>query len=137
MTNTEITKKIHKFFSENKLDDVLSCLADDVVVDSYAVNMRFNGKDEFAGFMMGFKNAFPDMTITHTNVFEQGSWVCAEFTAKGTHTGTLQTPAGPVSATGKEVNLNVCETLEIKDGKIKAIRNYQDSSSLMRQLGLI
>jgi steroid delta-isomerase-like uncharacterized protein len=137
MTNTEITKKIHKLFSENKFEEVLSYLADDIVVDSYAVNMRFNGKDEFASFMMGFKNAFPDMAITHTNVFEQGTWVCAEFTAKGTHTGTLQTPAGPVSATGRKVNLNVSETLEIKDGKIKAIRNYQDSASLMRQLGLI
>jgi hypothetical protein len=63
--------------------------------------MTFRGRDEFSHFMMGFKQAFPDMVIRHKNVVTKGSKVAVEFTASGTHTGSLQTPNGLVPATNQ------------------------------------
>lgn len=87
MTNTEIVKKVHGLFSQNKFNEVMEYIADDVVIYSFAMNTEFRGKEEFTAFMSGFKNAFPDLNINHTNIFCQGSWVCVEFTCRGTHTG--------------------------------------------------
>lgn len=42
-----------------------------------------------------------------------------------------------VHATGKTVQLRFAEVFEMRDGKIKTMRTYWDTDTLMRQLGLI
>lgn len=135
--NSEISKKAHQLFSANQFDEVVDMATDNIQVVNYATGQTFNGKSEFRNFMMGFKNAFPDLVIRHTNVFENGEQVALEFEGDGTHTGPLATPAGEVPPTGKSVRFVVCETHRIENGKIASIHNYQDSASLMRQLGLL
>jgi steroid delta-isomerase-like uncharacterized protein len=139
MTNSieKLVHELHESFSNNEFDKTLAFAADDVVVEAFAFGATFQGKQEFNQFMMGFKTAFPDLRIQNTNVISNGGEVAVEFTAKGTHTGELLTPAGVVPATGKSVNLKVCECQSWENGKLKSIRNYQDSTSLMRQLGLL
>ena len=136
--NAAISKKAHMLFSENKFDEVVALAADNIQVISYAAGQTFNGKDEFRNFMAGFKTAFPDLKINHTNVFEDGKGnVALEFEATGTHTGPLAGPGGTIPPTGKSVKLFVSETHRIENGKIVAIHNYQDSGSLMAQLGVL
>lgn len=136
--NAAISKKAHMLFSENKFDDVVALTADNIQVVSYAAGQTFSGKEEFRNFMTGFKTAFPDLVIKHTNVFEDGKGnVALEFEATGTHTGPLVGPGGTIPPTGKTVNLSVSETHRVENGKIVAIHNYQDSGSLMMQLGVL
>ncbi|MFN0173851.1 MAG: ester cyclase [Saprospiraceae bacterium] len=135
--NSTISKNIHKLFSENKFDEVMALAADNIQVVNYATGQTFNGKESFRDFIMGFKTAFPNLVIKHTNVFESGDQVTLEFEAEGTHTGPLVGPAGTIPPTGKMVKLTVCEIHRIENGKVASIRNYQDSGSLMRQLGLM
>lgn len=133
-----ISKKAHQLFSENKFEEVVNMAADNIQVVNYATGRTFNGKDEFRNFMSGFKSAFPDLVIKHTVVFQDaGGNVALEFEGEGTHTGPLAGPGGTIPPTGKKVKFLVCETHRIVDGKISSIHNYQDSGSLMRQLGLI
>ena len=135
--NSAISKKAHELFSANKFDEVLNLAADNIQVVNNAAGQVFNGKAEFRAFMAGFKTAFPDLVISQKNVFESGDQVCLEFEATGTHTGPLAGPGGVIPPTGKTVKLTVCETHRIENGKIASIHNYQDSGSLMAQLGLM
>ncbi len=136
--NAAISKNAHQLFSENKFDEVVNLVADNIQVVNYATGQTFNGKTEFRNFMSGFKTAFPDMVIKHTVVFEDAEGnVALEFEGDGTHTGPLVGPGGVIPPTGKKVKFIVCETHRIVDGKIVSIHNYQDSGSLMRQLGLM
>ena len=136
--NAAISKKIHDLFSANKFDDVLNLAADNIQVINYATGQTFNGKSEFRNFMSGFKTAFPDLVIKHTNVFQgDNGYVALEFEATGTQTGPLAGPGGEIPPSGKSVKLMVCEIHHVVDGKIASIHNYQDSGSLMRQLGLM
>ncbi len=136
--NAAISKKIHELFSANKFDDAVNLAADNIQVVNYATGQTFNGKDEFRNFMSGFKTAFPDLVIKHINVFEGGDgYVALELEADGTHTGPLSGPGGEIPATGKKVKFIVCEVHRVVNGKIVSIHNYQDSGSLMRQLGLL
>ena len=135
--NISLTKEIHDNFSKNQFDTYVELAAENVQIVAHAFGLTFNGRNEFRGFMQGFKQAFPDMTISHDNVLADGSKVAVEFTARGTHTGPLQTPAGDIPASGKKVVLDVVEVYEWHNGKFTKMANYQDSGSLMRQIGAI
>lgn len=132
------SKKAHELFSANKFDEVVDLAAENIQVINYGTGQTFNGKAEFRTFMSGFKTAFPDLVIRHTNVFEGGDgYVALEFEADGTHTGPLAGPQGEIPPTGKTVKFTVCEVHRFENGKIAFIHNYQDSGALMRQLGLV
>jgi steroid delta-isomerase-like uncharacterized protein len=134
--NEQLTRDLHGYFSQNQFEKCLEMASDDIKINAYAIGMTFNGKDQFMGFMQGFKSAFPDMVINHTNILSSGNKVAVEFTAKGTHTGTLHTPGGDIPATGKPISLNVSEFYEWDDnGKLKSFSNYQDIATLLRQIG--
>jgi steroid delta-isomerase-like uncharacterized protein len=133
-TNAEMTRKVHDLFSKNQFDECVKFAAPNVQVVAHSIGMTFNGHTEFRNFMAGFKQSFPDMVITHNNSIALGDKVAVEFTATGTHTGPLQTPNGEIPASGKKVEIKVCEFWEWKNGKITKITNYQDASSLMRQI---
>ncbi|MFN0213227.1 MAG: ester cyclase [Saprospiraceae bacterium] len=136
--NAAVSKKAHELFSANKFDEVVNLASDNIQVINYATGQTFNGKEEFRSFMAGFKSAFPDLVIKHTNVFEGANgYVALEFEGTGTHTGPLAGPGGTIPPTGKQVKFIVCEVHQIVNGKIASIHNYQDSGSLMRQLGLM
>jgi hypothetical protein len=49
----------------------------------------------------------------------------------------LQTPAGVIPPTGKTIALKFAEVFEIRDGKIRVMRAYWDTATLMQQLGLM
>ncbi len=135
--NENLTIEVHNNFSANNLDSCLELAAENVQVITHAFGMTFNGREEFRNFMQGFKQAFPDMKLKHENIVSNGNKVAVEMTATGTHTGPLQTPAGVIPATGKEIELKVSEFFEWENGKFTKITNYQDAGSLMRQIGVM
>lgn len=135
--NKTLTKSIHDYFSKNQFDKCVELADEKVQIVAHAFGLTFNGRDEFRGFMQGFKQAFPDMTISHDNILADGDKVAVEFTARGTHTGPLQTPAGEIPASGKKVSLNVVEVYDWHNGRFTKMANYQDSASLMRQIGVM
>ena len=133
--NEQLTRELHNHFSNNQFDKCVELADENVQITAHAIGMNFNGREEFRNFMQGFKQAFPDMRLQHKNIVSNGNKVAVEFTATGTHTGTLQTPAGPIPPSGKTVELYVAEFYEWNDGKFTKMVNYQDAGSLMRQIG--
>jgi steroid delta-isomerase-like uncharacterized protein len=136
-SNTERSNALHAAFSQNHYDDVLALSADDVEVVAYAIGQTFHGKAQFRDFMMGFKTAMPDIQIQPTNIVAAEDQVVIEFTAVGTHTGPLMTPAGAVPASGNRVTLRVIEVHQWRDGKLSRIVNYQDAMALLTQVGAL
>ena len=137
MTNQleQLTRELHDTFSNNQFDKTLELVSDNVKVNAYAFGMTFNNKEGFSAFMQSFKSAFPDIKIKHTNIVSNGNKVAVEFTARGTHNGPLQTPAGPIPPTGKTVDFTVAEFYVWENGKVVSMNNYQDAGSIMRQIG--
>jgi steroid delta-isomerase-like uncharacterized protein len=135
--NAALARRIYQLFSDDKLDDALELVAEDVEAVLVPFGQTFHGREGFTGFMQGFKGAFPDIRISVTNQVATDDQVVSEFTARGTHTGPLQTPAGPVPPTGRTVDFIVCVVMRVKNGRITSLHNYQDAASIMRQLGLV
>lgn len=136
-TNARATQDLHMAFSEGRLDRCLELAADDIEVVFQAAGQTARGREGFMQFMQGFRTAFPDIRITHTNIFGEGEWIAVEFTWQGTHTGPLMTPAGAIAPSGKRVSDGrVCEVMRWRDGKVVRLVNYQDLGGVLRELGV-
>lgn len=91
------------------------------------------GIDVGVGVAEMYLAAFPDMTFSTAHETNCGDVAITEFIARGTHQGEL---AG-IPATGKAVEVQVCNIVEVRDGKIWREREYFDQLGLMQQLGVV
>jgi steroid delta-isomerase-like uncharacterized protein len=78
-------------------------------------------------------NAFPDGKLEIKRVYTQENTSIAEMIGRGTHTGELE----GIPATGKQVQVVVCNVLELRDGKIYREREYLDKASILSQIGVL
>ena len=131
-----LARTIYEHFSNDEFDAVLALADDDVEITFVPTGEHFHGHEGMRQFMMGFKDAFPDVRLDLVDQIVAGDRVVSEFIARGTHTGPLHTPAGDVPPTGRRAEWQVCEVWQVRDGKLAALHNYQDSATLARQLGL-
>ena len=97
----------------------------------------FRGPDGARQFANMWATGFPDGKVTIDRAAASGDHVTVEHTGRGTHTGTLQSPGGGIPATGKSVTLQLCDVFRIEGGKIKSLRSYFDSASLLTQIGVL
>lgn len=135
--NTQLAHQIYGLFNEGQVEAATNLATDDVELVLYPFGQTFQGREGFTNFMRGFLNAFPDLKIEIRNQVAGDGQIVNEITGRGTHTGPLMTPAGVIPPTGRSVELSVCEVWKVRDGKLAGLANYQDSASLMRQLGLM
>lgn len=126
---------IYNHFSNGVFEQVLAHATDDIEIVFAPTGQTFHGHDGLLEFMQGFKIAFPDVALEVRSQVVGGDRLVNEFVARGTHTGPLFTPGGQIPPTGRRAEWRVCEVWTLRDGKLAAIVNYQDSATLMRQLG--
>jgi predicted ester cyclase len=100
-------------------------------------DVRLEGRDATTGYAMSWLNAFGDARITVHDEIVAGDWVVQEFVFEGTHTAPLQTPAGEVPATNRQLRGRGVQVLRIEDGSVIDTRLYFDQMDVMTQLGLM
>jgi ketosteroid isomerase-like protein len=54
---------------------------------------------------------------------------------RGTHSGPLPSPQGPIPATGRQFELRFCGLGRVRDDRISEVHVYFDSMSIMTQVG--
>jgi predicted ester cyclase len=90
------------------------------------------------GQMLGaYLAAFPDLRHEVVDVVEAGDKIALELRVTGTHTGTMQTPNGPIPATGKPVTWDSVDLVTVAGGKIASWHTYFDQLAFLGQLGLL
>ena len=91
------------------------------------------GRDEVAAFLnLFFGQVFTEARIEQVRLTPGDDRVCAEWTFRGRHTGTLagETP------TGREVAHPMACVYEVEGGEIRRARLYYDAVGLLAQLGV-
>jgi predicted ester cyclase len=104
--------------------------------DARMTNMPFGATLGFREYIENWARAFPDGKIDVENVVVEGDRAIAEFTGRGTHTGTLKGPTGDLPATQRRVELKCVESYRYRGGKLAEGRVYFDAFSLFTQLGV-
>ena len=138
MTNAEISELGIKLFNENKIDEWTDAIAaDDIALEDVAIGHKAFGKEEAKAYVKNWKTTFPDMVGKCNNRVESGNTMFEECSWTGTNTGEINAPDGSkIPPTGKSVNINNCFVYEFENGKIKSMKNYLDTMSMMGQLGV-
>ncbi len=92
------------------------------------------GPDAGVAVAETYLRAFPDLEFEIRHLYAAGTGVSVlELTARGTHQAELE----GIPPTGRLVEVVVCNVVEAQDGLIVREREYYDSLSIMRQLGVI
>jgi len=117
---------------------VVASITPDYVYDEVSTSRKVTGADAVLAIWKGWATAFPDSNAKINSVIASGNTAVIEATWLGTHTGPLETPNGPVPATGKHITWRTCIVVEIdaETGKSNASRQYNDIGTLMQQLGV-
>jgi predicted ester cyclase len=97
----------------------------------------YRGRMGFLEYTRGWAAAFPDLVLQTVKVAAGSEQVVVEYELAGSQTGPLITPRGHIPPTGMSIQLRLCDVLDLQEGAVSHIRSYFDSSTLLRQLGLI
>ena len=106
------------------------------VYDEVATKRKTQGADKAIALWQGWAKAFPDSRATFHGAVASGETVVLELTWHGTHNGPLETPNGPIPATGKRIEVRACCVMEMSGEKAKAQRHYFDMATLLQQIGV-
>lgn len=128
-------KQAIEAFNRGDLSGLIDFLDEHVEWVDRGLPAPLHGPAEVRAFMESFKTAFPDATMSVRDAIECGDSVVLEVTWTGTHLGPL--PMGSIPATGKRVEVDACDVVKLRDGKIVHARIYSENLQLHAQLGLM
>ena len=112
---------------------VVALLTEDHVYEDVTFGAVNHGPAETRQFFAGAFAAFPDIHFALTAAVGGGEHGAIEWTMTGTHLGDM--PGLP--ATGKAFNVRGATVFEATGDKVRAVRDYWDFATMLRQLGLM
>ncbi|MBW3580515.1 MAG: ester cyclase [Actinobacteria bacterium] len=92
--------------------------------------IQVSGRSGAELFYDTWHDAFPDNSIEAAVVFGAGGRRAEEARFSGTHTGTLRTPNGDISPTGKSVTSQFAAVVQVQDEKFASFHIYFDVAEL-------
>jgi steroid delta-isomerase-like uncharacterized protein len=128
----KIVREMHEAWNAKDLDRCASYAHP----DAQMTNMPFGTTLSYREYIENWAQAFPDGKIELKSVVAQGDKAVAEFTGRGTHSGTLKGPTGDLPATQRRVEVPCVECYSFRDGKLTEGRAYFDAFSMFTQLGI-
>lgn len=91
------------------------------------------GKAEMREFFHGAFDAFPDFSLQILDLVVDDDRAAVRWHITGTFSGTG--PFEGLMPTGKPVDIEGCDMVWVKDGKIVRIEAYYDTATMARQVG--
>jgi steroid delta-isomerase-like uncharacterized protein len=130
-------KALIEAYNDKNWERAKASITEDFVYDEVATGRKVTGKDATIAAWQGWAEAFPDSRgVFHAAHAAEPGTVVLELSWKGTHRGPLQTPKGPIAATGKTIEIRACAIVELAGEKARTQRHYFDMATLFQQLGV-
>jgi len=107
-----------------------------IVYEEQGTGVRAEGLDRAVEAVKSWTVAFPDMKGTITKLMHQEDMVIAEIRWEGTHDGLLKLPFGEFPASHKRGVVNAVELFHFEGDRIREVRHYFDSMSVLNQIGI-
>jgi steroid delta-isomerase-like uncharacterized protein len=132
-----IVRIFHESWDLRDPDRGASVVSENCQFEDVARGEFLTGPENYKRDYHRWRAAFPDGVVKITNVIVNGEWAVVEFVNRGTQTGTLHSSLGDFPPTGRSMEARYCSVMRVKDGKVVEGRDYYDSASIARQLGLV
>jgi steroid delta-isomerase-like uncharacterized protein len=132
-----VVRTFHESWDLRDPDRGAAVIAEDCRFEDVARGELQIGPEGYRRDYERWRAAFPDGEVKVVNVFTSGDWALVEFVNRGTQTGTLHSALGDFPASGRSMEVRYCSVRRVRDGKVVEGRDYYDSASIARQLGLV
>jgi steroid delta-isomerase-like uncharacterized protein len=123
-------------WNAHDVEAIVSMHTEDSVFENHVSDDVNVGRDEIGRAISGIFSVFPDLTFETRRAYIREDLVVQEWTARGTHEGTMTRSGIEVPATGRKVEYKGMDVIPIRDGLVARKDVYSDSVTLLRQLGL-
>lgn len=134
--NETLFRNLYAAFNTRKFDDTAKLVSDKFEWRDVATGEVYRGPAGARQFMERWVKAFTDAKIDIQRIVATDEVVVGEFIGRGTHSGTLESPAGAIPATNRKVELACCEVATVENGKIRSGSTYYDTATMLHQLGV-
>ncbi len=129
--NKEIAHRfIEEVWNQGKLDAVDDIVTNDIII--HVAGRDIKGIENFKKYILGHRNAFPDIKFTIEEQIAQGDKLAERYAIRGTHQGELQ----GIPATGKQIKIASIDITRFLDGKMVERWGEYDQLGGMMQLGM-
>jgi steroid delta-isomerase-like uncharacterized protein len=131
--NIQLAEKQIAALNARDLEQYLSRIDDSYVGESEIAPGPIRGREGARKNIEMIFQAFPDLRIEVEQIMASGDHVVIRMRATGTHKGTF---AG-IAPTNKNIVMQGCNVVEMRNGKAIRGRMYADNASLFQQLGVL
>ncbi len=132
-----IVRKFHESWDLRDPDRGAAVIAENCHFEDVARGELLPGPEGYKRDYYRWREAFPDGECKVENVIVQGNWAVVEFINRGTQTGPLRSNLGEFPPSGRSMEVRYCSVMRVEGGKVVEGRDYYDSASIARQLGLV
>jgi steroid delta-isomerase-like uncharacterized protein len=137
--NMSDTEKI-KAVVRRTIDELWNQGKMEVVDELFSPSLRFHyfqgeirGHEGIKQYVLGFRNAFPDLNITIEDQIAEGNKEASRFIVTGTHKGKLIN----IPPTGVKISVTANCIHHFADDKITEVWNEYNNFGMLQQLGVI
>jgi steroid delta-isomerase-like uncharacterized protein len=132
----EFIDRYNAAWNAHDVDTIVSLHTEDSVFENHVTGDRNVGREEIGRAISGIFSVFPDLAFETRRAYVRDDLVVQEWTARGTHQGTMTRSGIEVEPTGRGVEYKGMDVIPIRDGLVARKDVYSDSVTLLRQLGL-
>jgi steroid delta-isomerase-like uncharacterized protein len=129
-------RSIYEAYQARSFEQAAEAFAEDAEITNVATGDSYKGREGYLQFARAWSAAFPDLRVEVLRYHSTDSWALVEYAFRGTHTGALITSGGFVPPTWAQVDIRLCDTAQLRDGRIVRLQTYFDTASMLRQMGL-
>ena len=130
-----------EFWGDRWNPKVIEDLAAPDMLLQYSLHAPRRGREDIRAFMLGFRQAFPDLGFTGAaDLIAEGDYVVGRWVGGGTHTGPAFSDflAGSLPpATGRKMHFTGTTVIKVVNGKITEEIGLDDGVTALTQLGLL
>src|SRR5262249_36781368 len=123
-------------WNDHDVDAIVAMHTEDSVFENHVTGDRNVGREAIGKATTCIFAGFPDLAFGTRRAYGRDDLVVQEWTARGTHEGTMTRSGIEVPPTGRKVEYNGMDVIPIRDGLVARKDVYSDSVTLLRQLGL-
>jgi predicted ester cyclase len=121
--------------------EVIDELATPDMLLQYSLHAPRRGREDVRSFMIGFREAFPDLNFWGTaDLIAEGDYVVGRWEGGGTHTGPAFSDflAGSLPArSGRVMRFTGTSVLRVRNGRVAEEIGLDDGVTALQQLGLM
>ena len=132
----EFIDRYNDAWNAHDVEAIIAMHTGDSVFENHVTGDVNVGREQIGAAIRGIFSVFPDLSFEGRRQYIREDLVVQEWTARGTHEGTMTRGGIEVEPTGRRVDYKGMDVIPIRDGLVARKDVYSDSITLLRQLGL-